>query len=113
MAVFYFLLFQFLHKQFWINTNFVIDLNMLSPAHVGFPVRPSEYAPNAVPTWSEWKSLWAAWDVVSKTMVSRDELVSKPIKLRNALIFYLGHIPTFLGKFLMLTEENGKYTDIY
>lgn len=28
-------------------------------------------------------------------MVPRDELMNKPIKLRNNLIFYLGHIPTF------------------
>jgi hypothetical protein len=37
------------------------------------------------------------WDIVTKTMIPQDELLSKPIKLRNALIFYLGHIPTFLG----------------
>lgn len=29
-------------------------------------------------------------------MVPKEELLSKPIKLRNAVIFYLGHIPTFL-----------------
>lgn len=28
-------------------------------------------------------------------MVPRDELLNKPIELRNNLIFYLGHIPTF------------------
>lgn len=28
-------------------------------------------------------------------MVPRDELMNKPIKLRNNLIFYLGHIPAF------------------
>lgn len=31
-------------------------------------------------------------------MVPKDELLNKPIKLRNDLIFYLGHIPTFLGE---------------
>ncbi|KAI7977194.1 hypothetical protein EIK77_005399 [Talaromyces pinophilus] len=71
---------------------------MLSSANITFPTRPSEYAPNPVPSWEEWRSLWTAWDIVSKTMVPRDELMSKPIKLRNALIFYLGHIPTFLGE---------------
>lgn len=30
-------------------------------------------------------------------MIPRGDLVSKPIKLRNELIFYLGHIPTFFG----------------
>jgi hypothetical protein len=29
-------------------------------------------------------------------MIPEDELLNKPIKLRNACIFYLGHIPTFL-----------------
>jgi formylglycine-generating enzyme required for sulfatase activity len=29
-------------------------------------------------------------------MIPQEELLSKPIKLRNACIFYLGHIPTFL-----------------
>jgi formylglycine-generating enzyme required for sulfatase activity len=29
-------------------------------------------------------------------MIPEEELLSKPIKLRNACIFYLGHIPTFL-----------------
>jgi L-histidine Nalpha-methyltransferase / hercynylcysteine S-oxide synthase len=72
---------------------------MLSPSNVTYPTHPAEYAPNPVPSWEEWRLLWTAWDIVSKTMVPRDELISKPIKLRNALIFYLGHIPTFLGKY--------------
>lgn len=75
---------------------------MLSPANVAFPIHPSEYAPGPVPSWEEWRSIWTAWDIVSKTMVPRDELMSKPIKLRNALIFYFGHIPTFLGKSVQL-----------
>ncbi len=29
-------------------------------------------------------------------MIPDDELLSKPIRLRNCCIFYLGHIPTFL-----------------
>ena len=33
-------------------------------------------------------------------MVPEEELMSKPIKLRNACIFYLGHIPTFLDMHL-------------
>ena len=43
---------------------------------------------------TEWRNLWAAWDTVIK-MVPKDELLNKPIKLRNDLIFYLGHIPAF------------------
>jgi hypothetical protein len=42
--------------------------------------------------------LWAAWDTVTRAMVPQEELMNKPIKLRNNLIFYLGHIPTFAGE---------------
>ncbi|GAM34851.1 sulfatase [Talaromyces pinophilus] len=92
------------------NSHDNYHLNMLSSANITFPTRPSEYAPNPVPSWEEWRSLWTAWDIVSKTMVPRDELMSKPIKLRNALIFYLGHIPTFLDIHLTRATR-GKPTD--
>lgn len=36
------------------------------------------------------------WDTVTLQMIPKEELLEKPIKLRNACIFYLGHIPTFL-----------------
>jgi len=37
-----------------------------------------------------------AWDCVTRDMIPEEELLDKPIKLRNACIFYLGHIPTFM-----------------
>jgi len=51
-------------------------------------------------------------------MIPEDELVNKPIKLRNACIFYLGHIPTFLDmKIVEGTEleptEPKSYTQIF
>lgn len=49
-----------------------------------------------MPSLTEWRALWNAWDAVSKKMIPGGELLSKPIKLRNECIFYLGHIPTFL-----------------
>lgn len=61
-----------------------------------FPLDPSRYAPSTVPTTDEWRSLWAAWDTVTRRMLPDQELTEKPIKLRNACIFYLGHIPAFL-----------------
>jgi formylglycine-generating enzyme required for sulfatase activity len=61
-----------------------------------FPSVPAKYASNPVPTLDDWANLWAVWDIVTKHMIPKDELLSKPIKLRNACIFYLGHIPTFL-----------------
>ncbi|KIX08574.1 uncharacterized protein Z518_03230 [Rhinocladiella mackenziei CBS 650.93] len=70
-------------------------IHLLSPARINFPSKPSEYAASPLPSLDDWRQLWAAWDVVTKSMVPRDELLNKPIKLRNDLIFYLGHIPTF------------------
>jgi hypothetical protein len=63
---------------------------------VFFPTKPEDFAAKPVPSLAEWKELWAAWDAVTKQMIPEDELLSKPIKLRNECIFYLGHIPTFL-----------------
>ena len=62
-------------------------------------MKPSKYAGQPVPSLENFQSLWTAWDIVTKTMIPREELSSKPINLRNALIFYLGHIPTFFGRF--------------
>jgi hypothetical protein len=74
-----------------------------------FKVRPDEYAASPVPSLSEWDSLWAAWDTVTRQMIPEEALLSKPIKLRNALIFYLGHIPTFLA--IHLHRATGKGVD--
>ena len=62
-----------------------------------FPLTPELYAASPVPSLQEWDSLWAAWDAVTQRMITKEELLTKPIKLRNACIFYLGHIPTFLA----------------
>jgi formylglycine-generating enzyme required for sulfatase activity len=62
-----------------------------------FPVKPEEYAASPVPSLHEWEGLWAVWDAVTQQMIPKEELLAKPIKLRNACIFYLGHIPTFLA----------------
>jgi hypothetical protein len=76
----------------------VPDLHLLSPARFEFPEKATEYAASPVPSLKDWPKLWAAWDTVTKAMVPREELLNKPIKLRNNLIFYLGHIPTFAGR---------------
>ena len=60
-------------------------------------MNPSKYAAQPIPSIDNFLSLWTAWDLATRTMVPREELLSKPIKLRNALIFYFGHIPTFFG----------------
>ncbi|KAK5955661.1 hypothetical protein OHC33_003302 [Knufia fluminis] len=70
-------------------------LHILRPSAVRFETAPDSYAEFTVPSTNDWQQLWSAWDTVTRSMVPRDELMNKPIKLRNNLIFYLGHIPTF------------------
>lgn len=79
------------------NLPLLTDLHFLSSSALNFPTSPSQYAAHPVPSLQEFQSLWTAWDIATKSMVPREELLSQPIKLRNALIFYLGHIPTFSG----------------
>lgn len=73
------------------------DLHLLSSSPYITPSQPEQYAANPTPTLKDFEGLWRQWDAVTTGMVPQDELWAKPINLRNALIFYLGHIPTFLG----------------
>jgi hypothetical protein len=50
--------------------------------------------PFVVPTLSEWRDLWAAWDLVTLGMIPPGMLHQKPIDLRHKCLFYIGHIPT-------------------
>ena len=72
-----------------------------------FPAKPEAYAPKPVPSLAEWQELWSTWDAVTRQMIPEDELLSKPIKLRNECIFYLGHIPTFLDIHLARSTDGG------
>lgn len=73
----------------------MLELHLLRPSSIKFDSDPNVYAKSPTPSVREWYQLWSAWDTVTRSMVPRDELMEKPIKLRNNLIFYLGHIPTF------------------
>ena len=72
-----------------------LDLHLVSRSTFDLSLRASEYAAKPVPSLLEFEQLWAAWDVVTRHMIPEEELLSKPIKLRNCCLFYLGHIPTF------------------
>ncbi|KAL2189443.1 hypothetical protein L209DRAFT_761860 [Thermothelomyces heterothallicus CBS 203.75] len=72
---------------------------------MAFSLTPSIYARTALPSMRDWEGLWAAWDVVTRDMLPPEEILEKPIKLRNACIFYLGHIPTFLDIQLTKTTK--------
>lgn len=78
---------------------------MLTKPKMAFSLVPSVYARTALPSLADWEGLWAAWDVVTREMLPPEEFLEKPIKLRNACIFYLGHIPTFLDIQLTKTTK--------
>ncbi|RMZ76963.1 hypothetical protein DV737_g4586, partial [Chaetothyriales sp. CBS 132003] len=94
------------HLMAFANKAGDYNLHLLSPAHVDFADKPVDYAAAPVPSIYEWRTLWASWDIVTRSMVPRDELLNKPIKLRNDLIFYLGHIPAFAARALWLAYEH-------
>ncbi|EIW80138.1 hypothetical protein CONPUDRAFT_57841 [Coniophora puteana RWD-64-598 SS2] len=60
------------------------------------------------PSTAEWHDLWAAWDLVTLSMIPPSMLHQKPIDLRHKCLFYIGHIPTFLDMLLSkaLDEPN-------
>ena len=107
----------FIGKRFWLSQTEDIDINSIltftntdlhltSKATMKYPSKPSEYAAQPVPTCGEFEQLWAAWDLVTRHMIPDQELLSKPIKLRNCCLFYLGHIPAFLD--IHLTRATGE-----
>ncbi|RDL30731.1 uncharacterized protein BP5553_10076 [Venustampulla echinocandica] len=91
----------------WSATSDAYSVHLLAKEQMAaFNTDPAVYAASAIPTLEDWKGLWQVWDVVTQQMISDEELLEKPIKLRNACIFYLGHIPTFLDIQLnKVTEE--------
>lgn len=72
------------------------DLHLLALPPPSFPLDAKRYAPRPVPSVEEFQQLWAVWDYITTKLIPQQELLSKPIRLRNCCIFYLGHIPTFL-----------------
>lgn len=82
-----------------------LDLHLLTKAANAFELTPERYASTTIPSLDDWRGLWAAWDTVTRGMIAEAELGNKPIKLRNACVFYLGHIPTFLD--MQLVKATG------
>lgn len=81
------------------------DLHVLAKSTPALPLNPIKYAAQAVPSLDEFRQLWSAWDLVTRHMISEEDLLSRPIDLRNCCLFYLGHIPTFLD--IHLTRATG------
>ncbi|OHF02201.1 hypothetical protein CORC01_02481 [Colletotrichum orchidophilum] len=80
-------------------------VHMISKRKMPFSLLPELYASSPCPTLDDWQALWTAWDAVTQQMLPREELLDQPIKLRNACIFYLGHIPGFLDIQLCKTTK--------
>lgn len=57
---------------------------MLAKPKMPFSLIPAAYVSSALPTLADWEGLWTAWDAVTRGMIPREELLDKPIKLRNA-----------------------------
>ncbi|KFY00105.1 hypothetical protein V490_01483 [Pseudogymnoascus sp. VKM F-3557] len=89
----------------WTATKEPYNVHMLTKRAKPFQLHPSKYAATPVPTLEDWRGLWSTWDTVARGMIPNNELLAKPIKLRNACIFYLGHIPTFLD--MQLSKSTG------
>ncbi|KAK2763273.1 hypothetical protein FQN54_009909 [Arachnomyces sp. PD_36] len=87
------------------NSTDDYHIHMLTPSALNLPTNPEKYVTNPVPSLEDYESLWTAWDIATKSMIPQEELLSKPIALRNCLVFYLGHIPTFLD--IHITRATG------
>ncbi|KAI9897777.1 hypothetical protein N3K66_007633 [Trichothecium roseum] len=92
--------------QAWQTYDLEYGIHLLQRTSMPFPSQPSLYASSHIPTPSDWHSLWQAWDVVTRRMLPEQELGDKPIRLRNACVFYLGHIPAFLD--IQLSKVTGE-----
>lgn len=91
---------------------------MLSTSNFTFPLKAEQYAAQPVPSLVDFEQLWASWDLVTRHMIPEHDLLSKPIKLRNCCLFYLGHIPTFLDIHLAratdgISSEPRSYPNIF
>ncbi|KAH6676690.1 C-type lectin protein [Halenospora varia] len=80
----------------WATSTEAYNIHLLKKDVMAFDSAPAVYAASTIPILEDWKELWRVWDVVTRGMIPDDNLLEKPIKLRNACIFYIGHIPTFL-----------------
>ncbi|KAJ3566531.1 hypothetical protein NPX13_g7096 [Xylaria arbuscula] len=97
----------------WMTGDKTYGLHLLIKDPLSFSLNPQDYARESVPQMSDWESLWAVWDTITRRMLPNEELLDKPIKLRNACIFYLGHTPAFLDIQLTKTTNEGPTSPRY
>ncbi|KAJ8127863.1 hypothetical protein O1611_g5773 [Lasiodiplodia mahajangana] len=102
-----------LETERWMTDDEDYGLHLLIKNPLSFSLNPLEYARESVPQMSDWKSLWAVWDTITRRMLPNEELLDKPIKLRNACIFYIGHTPAFLDIQLTKATNDGPTSPRY
>ncbi|KAI2781114.1 C-type lectin protein [Daldinia loculata] len=90
----------------WMTEDEDYGLHLLTKPNMTFSPNPSQYASSHIPSLGDFEGLWNTWDIVTRRMLPNEGLLDKPIKLRNACIFYLGHTPTFLDIQLTKTTKN-------
>ncbi|CCU74737.1 hypothetical protein BGHDH14_bgh02375 [Blumeria hordei DH14] len=93
----------------WSASSTTYSLYHLTRSDMIFHSNPAIYASSFIPSLEDWKATWAAWDLVTRVMVPKENLDERPIELRNPIIFYLGHIPTFGD--LQISKVTGKTLD--
>ncbi|KAI1351363.1 DUF323 domain protein [Xylaria sp. FL0043] len=97
----------------WMTEDENYGLHLLIKNPLSFSLNPLDYARESVPRMGDWKSLWAVWDTITRRMLPNEELLDKPIKLRNACIFYIGHTPAFLDIQLTKSTNEGPTSPRY
>ncbi|WAQ82045.1 hypothetical protein PtA15_2A358 [Puccinia triticina] len=88
---------------------------------IAFEASKGELGPRnsgGLPSMSDWITLWKAWDTVTIEMIPKDMLHQRPIDLRHACLFYLGHIPVFADihlsrYFEVATTEPHRFAQIF
>ncbi|KAI1823114.1 DUF323 domain protein [Xylaria intraflava] len=97
----------------WMTDDEEYGLHLLIKNPLSFSLNPLEYVRESVPQLRDWEDLWAVWDTITRRMLPNEELLDKPIKLRNACIFYLGHTPAFLDIQLTKTTKDAPTSPSY
>ncbi|RKF58593.1 Ergothioneine biosynthesis protein 1 [Golovinomyces cichoracearum] len=80
----------------WTSESESYSLYLLKKDQKVFEAKTELNSISSLPTLEDWRALWQIWDKITRDMIAEISLHQKPIKYRNPIIFYLGHVPTFL-----------------
>ncbi|TQS35347.1 hypothetical protein Golomagni_04234 [Golovinomyces magnicellulatus] len=80
----------------WKSESESYSLYLLKKDQFEFEAKTELNTKSGFPTLEDWRALWRLWDRITREMIPEISLHQKPIRYRNPIIFYLGHVPTFL-----------------